>query len=339
MPTDKWLVIDAHAEYIPPEALEKARELNLDPLQFRAADIFPTLKKMGDIEFLLATMDEAGVDMTAIKQTVWSTKGLEMCRALNDGFARVGRTYPNRFILGGHIPLPAGPGVLDELDRCVGELGLHFITLPTYSPQFTFDSPELMPVYEKISELGVPIVFHPLITGTQRWDATGKYEMWSTVMREYEVSKCLVEVMCGVLPQVPDLKVVFPHYGGGMPGLKARIRSFYQPEGWVVSDPEVNMNGKSPRELEEYGLDKAFNNLFDKLYLDMAGHGGGDMSTMKAALATLRTDQMLFGTDYPFDVRVAKDVKQFIENVKLLNIPDSEKRLILGETSRKLFRV
>jgi len=339
MATDKWLVIDAHAEHMPPSALEKARKLGLDPLQFRASDIFLTLKKMGDIEFLLATMDEAGVDMTAIKQTVWSTKGLDMCRALNDGFADIGRRYPNRFILAGHVPLPAGPEAMVEIDRCFGELGLHFLTLPTYSPDFAFDSPELMPLYEKMSELGVPIVFHPMISQTDRWDATGKYEIHSTVMREYEISKCLVEVMCGVLPHVPDLKVIFPHYGGGMPGLKARIRAFYQPEDWVVSDPEVNLNGKSPRELEETGLAKSFNDLFDKLYLDMAGHGGGDVPMMNAALATLRTDRMLFGTDYPFDVRVARDVKQFIDNIKQLDIPDSDKRLILGENSRKLFKV
>lgn len=337
--SDKWLVIDAHAEHMPPMALEKARELNLDPLQFRASDIFLTMKKMGDIEFLLATMDEAGVDMTVIKQTVWSTKGLDMCRALNDGFADIGRKYPSRFILAGHIPLPAGPGVMDEIDRCFGELGLHFITLPTYSPDFTFDSPELMPIYEKLSELGIPVVFHPMITQSDRWDGTGKYEIRSTVMREYEISKCLVEVMCGVLPEVPDLKVIFPHYGGGMPGLKARIRAFYQPEGWVVDDPEVNLNGKSPRELEETGLAKSFNDLFDKLYLDMAGHGAGDIPMMNAALATLRTDRMLFGTDYPFDVRVPQDVKQFIDNIKQLDIPDSDKKLILGESSRALFGV
>ncbi len=333
----KWLVIDAHAHYLPGEALTKAREMKMDPSKMAVANIFPTLKKMEDIETTLRYMDEAGVDTTLIMQTVWSVMGLEMCKAINNGYARIKKTYPGKFILCGHIPIQPGQDVIDEIDRCINELGLNAITLATYSPNFTMDAKELFPMYKKISDLGVPIVFHPLMAN--RWDGTGKYEIRSTVMREYEISKCIIEVMCGVLKDLPDLKVLCPHYGGGMPAFKARIKAFYQPEGWPVPDAEVNNNGKSPRELDELGLSRSFDGLFDKLYFDMAGAGGGDIPVMKAALATLRTDRLCFGTDYPFDVRVGKDIKYFIDNIKKLDIPDSEKRLLLGENIKTLFKL
>lgn len=334
---EKWLVIDAHAHYLPEEALIKAREMRMDPSKMAVAYILPTLKKMENIEMMLQCMDEAGVDMTLIMQTVWSVMGLDICKAVNDGYARIKKTYPGRFLLCGQVPIQPGQEVIDEIDRCISELGLNAITLATYSPNFTLDAKELWPVYKKINELGVPIVFHPLMAN--RWDGTGKYEIRSTVMREYEISKCVIEVMFGVLKDLPDLKILCPHYGGGMPALKARIRAFYQPEGWPVADAEVNNNGKSPRELDELGLSRSFDELFEKLYFDMAGAGAGDIPMMKAAMATLRTDRMCFGTDYPFDVRVGRDIKYFIDSVKKLEIPDKQKRLMLGENIKSLFNL
>ena len=335
--SDKLFVIDAHAHFLPKATIPKAIEMKIDPSKMSVAPIYLTLKKMENLELILQNMQEAGVDMTLLMQTVWTSLGLEICKVINDEYSKVKKAYPGKFIMCGHIPLKSGQEVINEIDRCLTQLGLDAITLATYSPEFTFDAKELRPIYNKINSLGVPIVFHPLMAN--RWDATGKYEIRSTVMREYEISKCLIEVMCGVLPSLPELKLLFPHYGGGMPGLKARIKAFYEPEGWPVPEAEVKYNGKSPRELEELGLAKSFDELFNKVYFDMAGAGAGSMEMLNAGLATLRTDRTCFGTDYPFDLRTSKDLKYFIDNIKKLNVSDSEKALMLGGNTKRLFGI
>ena len=123
-----------------------------------------------------------------------------------------------------------------------------------------------------------------------------------------------------------------------MPALKARIRAWYEPDDWDIPD-EIRCAPKTPRELDQLGISQAFDQLFDKLYFDMAGSGAGWTPMIKAALAVIRPDRICFGTDYPFDVHDVQGMKDFIENIKGLDIPDQDKRLILGENIKELYNV
>ncbi len=56
------------------------------------------------------------------------------------------------------------------------------------------------------------------------------------ISREYDILKATVEVMYGVLRIFPDLKFVIPHHGGGMPYLKGRIMSNFEPDNHSVQE-------------------------------------------------------------------------------------------------------
>jgi len=90
------------------------------------------------------------------------------------------------------------------------------------------DDDQLKPFFRKVVELGLPLVVHPPTQERGLWGGT-KYDMDGSVSREYEIVKCLVEVLCGVLPEFPDLNFLFAHYGGGVPSLLGRIMSWYTP--------------------------------------------------------------------------------------------------------------
>ena len=123
-----------------------------------------------------------------------------------------------------------------------------------------------------------------------------------------------------------------------MPGQKARLRAWFEPEEWQVPE-EIKYYAKTPRELDELGLSRAFDELFDKLYFDMAGAGAGWLPMIKAALLNIRTDHTCFGTDYPFDIHNAEDVRAFVNTIKQLDIPETDKRLMLGENIKNLFKI
>lgn len=325
---EKWLVIDAHTHFLPDEAAAKAGMQGDTSMPYR---------RIRDIEGILGIMEDAGVDMAVINQSSWSPKGLEMCKTLNDGYAKVGHRYPGKFILCGHIPLQGGQNVIDEIERCINELGFQGMSVVSSFPEVTIDSPELWPMYEIIYQLGVPIVLHPTVR-FPLWGGGEKYELRSTVSRAYDIAKGVVEVMYGVLKDFPDLKFLMPHSGGGMPGLKARIRARFEPEGKDIP-AEIKTLPKTPRELDELGLSKAFDDLFDRLYFDMAGSGMGWIPMIKASLLTIRADRLCFGTDYPFEVREAGDIKFFIDTIKQLDITENDKRSILGENIKNLFNI
>ncbi len=331
----KWLVIDAHAHFLPREAQEKAKVGSSD---FSGLSLTSILyQKAGDIELTLRVMEEAGVDMAVLNQSAWSARGLEICRVINDHYAQIKHKYPGKFILCGHVPLQKGQDVVDEIERSINELGLHGISLISSLPDVTPDSPDLFPLYEKTSKLDVPIVIHPTIR-SPLWGGGKKYDMYNTISREYDIIKAAVEILYGVLNHFPDLKFLMPHYGGGMPALKARIRAYYEPEGWDIPQ-SMKARARTPKELDETGLGKAFDELFDKLYFDMAGSGEGWLPMILSALPTIRADRLCFGTDYPYEVHEGRDVKYFIDNIKNLDIPEKDRRNILGENIKNLFKL
>jgi aminocarboxymuconate-semialdehyde decarboxylase len=214
-------------------------------------------------------------------------------------------------------------------------LGLNGVTLVSSYTHITIDSEWMMPVYEKIVEYDVPIVVHPTLR-RPLWGGE-KYDLSTTVSREYDLAKCVVEVLYGVLPKYPDLKFLMPHFGGGMQVLKYRLLSSHQPEGWDLPEG-ARGHGLTPRELKERGLWEDFHRQFDKIYFDSAGFGGS-MVTMRAAVDGVRRDRITFGTDYPYEFRDPRDVREYIADIKSLNISEGDKRSILSQNVLDLFKI
>jgi len=60
---------------------------------------------------------------------------------------------------------------------------------------------------------------------------------------------------------------------------------------------------------------------------------------MRAAVEGIRRDRITFGTDYPFEFRDPRDTREYIANIKSLNISDEDKRNILGKNVLNLFKI
>ncbi len=334
---DGYLVIESHTHYLPPEALKVEVKNTFDVPALTHSDSRTPVGRTQDIEGLVRLMEDSGIDMAVLAMAQQSTLGFEVCKVMNERYAWVGKKYPGKFILCGHVPLQQGQEVLDEIDRCINGYGFKGIALTSSGPETALDSPALWPIYEKISRLNVPIVVHPPIR-FPIWGGGKKYALGSTISREYDIALATVEILYAVLKDFPDLKFLIAHYGGGMPALKARVRAWFEPDNWSIPS-DILHNPKTPRELDELGISQYFDNLFDKLYFDMAGSGAGWLPMIQAALATIRHDRMCFGSDYPFDIHNAADMRAFIDVIKKLNIPESDKRLILGENIKNLFKI
>ncbi len=331
----KWLIIDAHNHYFPQDVLGKLGTADgMDYASMAKGRTNRCYEWGRSIERTIQVMDEAGVDMTLINQSTWSPLGLEACQKLNFAYARVQRGHPERFIACAQVPLDGNAETLREVDRAVGELGLKVMSLVTSTNTMTLDSEKLFPLWEKLSKQDIPVVLHPT-TRTPLWGASS-YMLNGGVAREYDCAKAAVEVLDVVLKNFPDLRFLMPHHGGGMPFLKGRITARFEPADWEVPG-DIKGIAKTPRQMKELGLDKAFDEYFDKLYFDTAGSGGW-MPITEAIVKIVRTDRICFGTDYPFEIHHGSDIKLFIEGIKKLPISDTEKRNILGDNLRQFLR-
>ena len=330
-----YTIVDTHHHFLPSEAVKYARKTEDGDYPFILGRFSAASRLMQDVEKTLAYMEACGFHTALLSMGAWIPNGLETCRAINDGYARIQREHPGKFITCAHVPVHQGSEALDELKRSMEVLGLQGIALITSYARMTIDSDEMMPFFERVSAYEVPLVIHPTLR-RPLWGGV-KYDLSTTVSREYDIAKCVVEILYGVLPRYPDLKFLISHFGGGMPFLKWRIMSSHQPEGWNLPEG-VRGHGLTPRELKEWGLWDDFHNRFDKLYFDTAGYGGA-LETMRAAVDWIRRDRLTFGTDYPFEFRDPKETREYIAGIQSLNISEEDKKNILGRNVLRLFKM
>ena len=345
--TKEWFVVDCHNQYIPREAISliMSSPMGKQMMGFGGGGSATAGPMSGslDMEQKLKVMDEAGVDMAVIHMASLNLLGLEFCAAMNNGNARVAREYPGKIVPLAHVPLESSPEVMKELDRAINELGLQGVALETSSDKYTLGAPELTPLFEKINSLGVPVVIHPgnfrMVAGgspASAMDAMNNINM--ATMVEEEDAKAATELLGGVLPKFPELKVLLPHHGGGMPLLIGRMMFHFLPEGFVLPDKYKTTIPRTRKIRKELGLDEAFMELFGKMYFDTAGFMGW-MPITQATLLTVKPQRMVFGTDYGLEMIEAQDIKAFIDDIKALPIPEADRRAILGDTARELFKI
>jgi len=280
-------------------------------------------------------MDSCGTDVAMIQHPSWSVAGMEVCRVLNDGLMKIAQQNPKRFLPLATCPYIFGQESIDELTRVKNELGFKGVAIITNQQGIRLDDETLKPYFKKVVELGLIVVVHPPTQEKGIWGGT-KYDMDSSVSREYENIKCFTEVLNGVLPEFPDLTFIFAHYGGGVPSLLGRIMSWYTPPkqaGLPHREVELPM---TIREFEEFGMKPYFEKLVDRCYFDMAGTGGW-MSEVTHALAVIKPDRLCFGTDYPHEMSRVGDTRAYIDGIKSLKIPDHDRAKMLGGNIVKLF--
>ena len=343
---NKWFVVDCHNQYIPREAVQlllsspRGKQMGFGGGGGNAGG---PMSGSLDMEGKLRVMQDAGVDMAVVHMASLNLLGIEFCAAMNNGNARAAREYPGKIVPLAHVPLEAGPEVMKELDRSIHELGLKGVALETSSEKYALGAPELTPLFEKINSLGVPVVIHPgnfrMVGGgspASVMDTMNDIKM--ATMVEQENARAATELLGGVLPRFPELKVLLPHHGGGMPLLLGRMMFHFLPEGFVMPDKYKTTIPRTRKIRKELGLDETLMKLFGRMYFDTAGFMGW-MPITQATLLTVKPQRMVFGTDYGLEMIEAEDIKAFIDDIKGLNMPEADRRAVLGETARELFKI
>jgi predicted TIM-barrel fold metal-dependent hydrolase len=288
-----------------------------------------------DLDATLRFMDEVGIDIAMLQMPSWSVAGLETCRVLNDGLAKAWRDEPKRFLPVATVPYIHGQASLDELTRIREELGFKGISILTSQADKRLDDPSLRPYFKKAAALGLVILVHPPTQAKGIWGGT-TWNMDSSVSRQYENVKCFTEVLHGLLPEVDGLQFLFSHFGGGVPSLLGRIKSWYRPPPQAGIDARHIELPMTMWEFEECGLSPYFDSLMDHCWFDMAGTGGV-LTEVPHAMSVIRPDRLAFGTDYPHEFSRARDARAYLGGIAEL-VPDAKTRArLLGGNVLALF--
>ena len=255
---------------------------------------------------------------------------IELARIANDELAELVQKYPERFAGGiATLPMNDPEAAVAEAERAIKDLRLRGVEIYTDIGGKPVDAPEFMPLYEKMAELGRPVFIHPLgemITPDYASEKVSKYRLWTKVRWPYATTMAVCRlVYSGIIEKFPGLKVVTHHCGGLIPYLAGRFD-------WA-DDVNEMLFGQRDIDLKENALV-----YFRRIYYDTAV--SGNTAALQCARAFAGVDQLVFGTDMPFDNQLGRRViRQAIDAVESMGLSHEEKQKIYQDNAIKLLRL
>ncbi|MFZ7104260.1 MAG: amidohydrolase family protein [Peptococcaceae bacterium] len=324
------MIIDFHIHYCP----EKFVRPNLGPgdtvrslisAKGDAGDCAGPLRY--NLPKFIEMMDQAGVDVAVLSSGAGMRRDLEDSYYVNNMMKEAEEKYPGRLKGTAHVPPLGGKEAFQELKRCKEELGFCGVAMHSVVGGKDVDDRQLWPFYEKVSELGMFLFIHP--AGAGAYSNYLDYDLGRSVAREGHLATVVVRLINGgVLDDFPDLKIVMSHLGGHFAACMSRIELYQDKEFWGIAH--------HPRHSRK--CQKPFRSYLNKMYFDTGGIVG-DINPVKMALMELNPRNILFGTDYPLEIREGDTVKKFIEKIKSLPLGNEEIQGILAENGRSLIGI
>jgi aminocarboxymuconate-semialdehyde decarboxylase len=324
-PKKKPVVIDIHAhinvqevaDYAAPHSV--SRGANRIPEHAYVTDEHRRLAKewtdnirarMASYDRRIKDMDEAGVDIQVLTlslishHTYWAGADEEMSakmeRLANDRMAEIIQKYPGRFVGLGGVPLHSLQFAVNELERCMGELGFKGVQVSSMAGDMELGDERLRPFWKRAEELGAAIYLHP--AGV--WDVRyAPHQLWNSIGQPLEEAMAMASLMYeGILDDFPKLKICVAHGGGFSPYYAGRLDRNYYDKPYL----RRRMTG-SPSEY-----------LKNSFYYDTCVYNPEMLDTL---IDKVGASRIILGSDYPVG---EEDPVGFVMNSKKLSPKQKE---------------
>ncbi|MDP9220762.1 MAG: amidohydrolase [Actinomycetota bacterium] len=327
------MIIDCHGHYTTaPEAHTAWREAQVQA--FRQGMATPAYPSISDDEIRasieanqLRLLRERGADMTIFSpraSTMAHHVGDESVSrawsaACNDLVKRVVDLYPETFVGVGQLPQSPGVSItesIDELDRCVGELGFVGCNLNPDPSGGHWTAPPLTdrawyPFYERMVELDVPAMVHVSGSANASFHATGAHYL------NADTTAFMQFLQGDLFADFPTLRFVIPHGGGAVPYHWGRYRGL------------ADMLGQPP--LAEHVMRNVF---FDTCVYHQPG--------IDLLFKVIDIDNILFGSEMVGAVRgIDPETGQYFDDTKryvdALGLSDVDRAKVFEGNARKVY--
>lgn len=305
---------------------------------FYLQNVIETLPTLFDLEHRFRIMDKfeglmqvLTLSSPPVELVADSQKSVDLAKLANDEMAELVLRYPDRFIAAvACLPMNNMDATLKEVNRAIKDLKFRGVQVFTPVNDKPLDSPEFMPLYEKMSEYNLPIWIHPerpVDYPDYRTEGKSRYMIFSNFGWPYETTVAMSRlVFSGVFEKWPNLKIITHHCGGMVPYFAERIIGAY--------DHAQKLRGKQ----YGHGLTKAPIEYFKMFYYDTAIYGNAP--GLMCAYAFCGADHMLFGTDMPFDSELGERyTRQTIEAIEQMDITDFDKKRIFEDNAKELLHL
>lgn len=248
------------------------------------------LPALTDPAMRVEAMDRMGIDIQGLSTFVseyfyWAPaqNGAESARIQNDNLAAAVAAYPNRFVaLGATVPLQDVDLAIAEMDRAVDQLGFKGLQIGGTVDGANLDQPRFRPFWAAVEAKNIPIILHP--NGYPESERLGDYFLVNCIGNPLETMVAATRlIFSGLFEDHPGIKLVLAHGGGYLPFYASRADHTWE------ARPETR--SRIPNHPPSHYMRMLFFDtvVFQPLYL-------------RHLVEVAGADQILLGTDYPFDM-------------------------------------
>lgn len=314
IPTIEGLVAghpDKEAEVAATEAQfdDETRKVN-------AAMIEAIGPKLVDIQVRLADMDASGIDIQVISTAptqyyYWAEEDLarNIVTTTNEAIEEICAAHPERFAGLGTVSLQYPKLAAQQLEDLVRNRGLKGVQISTLVNGMDVADRRFDPFWAKADELGAVVFIHPW--GTTLGPRVAEHYLMNTLGQPLETTICLSKlILGGTLDRHQGLKIIAAHGGGFLPTYSVRLDYGH------AARPDTGCCECRPSDyLRRIWFDSV---VFDPEHLEYL-------------VATVGKEQVVIGTDYPFDMG------HYNPAAIVANLDEQSQQAILGGNAAKLF--
>lgn len=277
----------------------------------------------------LEHMDRQGVDVQVVSIPAPGADrydpddAVHLARVANDALARMCNQHPDRFVGLFTLPTSSVPASLEELDRARNDLGLRGFGCFSNLDGRPLDHEGFFPLYEKLSEYGLPVYIHP--TAPLATEAVGLDIMPVLIYGwAFDSTVAMTRLVYGrVLERFPTLPFVVADVGGVLTFFGQRAVNIY--------------TGRTEEMRERYGLGENPLDSFRRFFVDTADHPAG---TLRCVMDFFGPGQMVFGTNYPYGPEDGcAFVRNSLEAIDHLGLAPEDRERILGGNAARILGI
>lgn len=265
-----------------------ARQQGAESMAYNRAVMLPhTTPKMASVARRLSDMDAMGVDIQAVSASptqyyYWAEQDLaeEIVRQVNDDLAALCAEQPDRMVGLASVALQFPERAAAQLEHAVRKLGMRGAIISTSVNSDELSARHFDPFWAKAEELGVVIFIHPF--GSSLMERLDRFYLANIIGQPIETTIALSHLIFGgVLDRHRGLKVVAAHGGGYLP--------FYPGRGDHAYGARTDSRS----------MEKQPGAYLGQIFYDTVVH---DPAMLRSLAERVGVDQILLGTDYPFDM-------------------------------------
>ncbi len=238
-----------------------------------------------ELEARLRLMDRATVEMqvlSACPQMPYSDdseKATSAARFVNDQYAQLVESHPDRFRAFAALPMPHVGEAIGELRRALHDLGMAGVAMNTTILGRALVEQEFEPVFAELDSQRAVLYLHPAGNSACSPLIRDHHLTWMVGAPVEDTISIMHLITHGIPARYPNIKILNSHLGGALPMLLQRADDQYHWEAPQTPEPP----SVAAR----------------RMWYDTVGHG--HVPALRCAIDSFGPDRLLLGTDFPYE--------------------------------------